>query len=115
MVQIIYNLSLRCRHRCAVPEADAALIEGDEPPSTRSPLDRDRIIAAAIAFIDEEGLAGLTMRRLGQHLNVEAMSLYRYVPGKDDLLDAVVQTLVMSMANDGEVLSAPQDGWQDFL
>ena len=98
-----------------VPAADVATVEHVNPPSARSPLDRDRIIAAAIEFIDQEGLPGLTMRRLGQRLNVEAMSLYRYVPGKEALLDAVVESLVMSMAADGEVLSAPRDGWQDFL
>ena len=41
---------------------------------------------------------GLTMRRLGERLGVEAMSLYRYVPGKEDLLDAVVESLVRKMA-----------------
>ncbi len=98
-----------------VPDADAALVKGKLPPSARAPLDRDRIITAAIEFIDTEGLPGLTMRRLGERLHVEAMSLYRYVPGKEDLLDAVVETLVMSMADDDEVLSEPRDGWQDFL
>ena len=77
-----------------VPDADAALVAGEAPPSARVPLDRDRIVAAAIEFIETDGLAGLTMRRLGERLGVEAMSLYRYVPGKEDLLDAVVESLV---------------------
>jgi AcrR family transcriptional regulator len=96
-------------------DADAAMVRGEAPPSARLPLDRDRIVAAAIEFIDDEGLAGLTMRRLGERLGVEAMSMYRYVPGKEDLLDAVVESLVMSMAADGDVLDEPRDGWQDFL
>jgi len=98
-----------------VRDADASLVAGEPLRSTRVPLDRDRIVSAAIAFIDEHGLAGLTMRRLGDRLGVEAMSLYRYVPGKEDLLDAVVETLVMSMEHDSEVLSGPENGWQDFL
>ena len=98
-----------------VPYADAALVAGESPPSARTPLDRDRIITAAIEFIDDQGVPGLTMRRLGDRLEVEAMSLYRYVPGKEDLLDAVVDTLVLSLEEDSEVLSAPTDGWQDFL
>ncbi len=98
-----------------VPDADAALVAGKQPPSARVPLDRDRIITAAIEFIDTQGLAGLTMRRLGEVLGVEAMSLYRYVPGKEDLLDAVVDSLVLSMAKDEEVLDSPRDGWQDVL
>lgn len=97
------------------PDADAAIVRGDDPPSARMPLDRDRIVSAAIDFIDEEGLPGLTMRRLGERLGVEAMSLYRYVPGKEDLLDAVVESLVMLMTEDGEVFREPRDGWQDFL
>lgn len=98
-----------------VPDADASLVAGEPLPSSRVPLDRDRIIAAAIAFIDEEGLPGLTMRRLGERLGVEAMSLYRYVPGKEDLLDAVVDSLVLSIEHDEEVRSRPEDGWQDYL
>lgn len=101
--------------RDEIPDADAALVEGQAPPSARVPLDRDRVIAAAIDFIDTEGLPGLTMRRLGGRLGVEAMAMYRYVPGKEDLLDAVVESLVTAMAHDDEVLSEPTDGWQDFL
>ena len=95
-----------------VPDADAALVAGEEPPSARVPLDRDRIVAAAVEFIETDGLASLTMRRLGERLGVEAMSLYRYVPGKEDLLDAVVESLVMQMDWDGEVLASPRDGWR---
>jgi AcrR family transcriptional regulator len=72
-------------------------------------------VAAAISFIDESGLSGLTMRRLGGVLGVEAMSLYRYVPGRENLLDAVVTALMDEMRTDEEVLEAPRDGWQDFL
>ena len=99
----------------SVPDADAGFVEGRPPPSARRPLSRERIVEAAIAFIDEHGLPGLTMRRLGNELGVEAMALYRYVPGKEDLLDAVVQTLIERMRQDVDVLDAPRDGWQDFL
>jgi len=98
-----------------MPDADAALVAGESPPSARVPLDRERIVGAALAYLDEHGVAGLTMRRLGAELGVEAMSLYRYVPGKEDLLDAVVESLAESMLNDVEVLSSPRDGWQDYL
>ena len=50
--------------------------------TARPGLSRDRIIATAIDFIDERGLTALTMRRLGNELGVEAMSLYRYVNGR---------------------------------
>ena len=96
-------------------DADADVVAGQQPPSARTTLDRERIVAAAIAFIDESGLTGLTMRRLGGVLGVEAMSLYRYVPGRENLLDAVVTAIMDEMRADEEVLDTPRDGWQDFL
>jgi len=96
-------------------DADAHLVSGGVPPSARQPLDRARIVGAAVSFIDEFGLPGLSMRRLGSLLGVEAMSLYRYVPGRENLLDAVVETILAEMEHDEEILAAPRDGWQDFL
>ena len=96
-------------------DVDADVVAGIPPPSSRVPLDRETIVTTAIDFIDKFGLPGLTMRRLGAELGVEAMSLYRYVPGKEELLDAVVEALVDQMAKDDSVPSAPSDGWQDFL
>jgi AcrR family transcriptional regulator len=98
-----------------VVDADKTVVSGDRPPSSRTPLDRDRIVRAAVDFIDEYGLPGLSMRRLGSILGVEAMSLYRYVPGRETLLDAVVESIVDEMGLDDDVLEAPRDGWQDFL
>ena len=96
-------------------DADTDIVEGHPPPSARVPLDRQRIVRAAISYIDEHGLPGLSMRRLGSQLGVEAMSLYRYVPGKDDLLDAVVDGMIDELENDDEVYPSPRNGWQDFL
>ena len=96
-------------------DADAAVVRGQEPPSARTPLSRERIVEAAVAFIDDQGLPGLSMRRLGTVLGVEAMSLYRYVPGREQLLDSVVERIVDDMSEDPEVLDSPQDGWQDYL
>jgi AcrR family transcriptional regulator len=96
-------------------DADAAIVAGGQPPSARRPLDRGRIIRAAIDFIDESGLPGLSMRRLGNVLGVEAMSLYRYVPGRESLLDGVVEAVISEMRDDDQILDVPRDGWQDFL
>jgi AcrR family transcriptional regulator len=101
--------------RDGVVDADKVVVEGDAPPSSRTPLDRDRIVRAAVDFIDEYGLPGLSMRRLGGLLGVEAMSLYRYVPGRESLLDAVVQKILDELLADQEILDRPQNGWQDFL
>ena len=98
-----------------VVDLDAALVAGAMTPSKTLPLDRARILAVAIEFIVEQGLPGLTMRRLGERLGVEAMAMYRYVEGKDELLDGVVEMLVDDMRQDEDVLDTAQDGWQDFV
>ena len=79
------------------------------------PLDRQRILAAAIALVDAEGLRELTMRRLGRSLGVEAMALYRYVPSRDDLLDGIVEAVVDELYADPEVHLLPHRGWQEHL
>ena len=57
---------------------------------TREPLSKERVLLAAVRIADEEGIAALSMRRLGQALGVEAMSLYKHVANKDDLLAGIV-------------------------
>ncbi|ODU03231.1 MAG: AcrR family transcriptional regulator [Pseudonocardia sp. SCN 72-86] len=56
-------------------------------------LTRDRVVAEAVAIADVEGLAALSMRRLGKALDVEAMSLYNHVTDKDDLLDGMIDAV----------------------
>ncbi|WP_051805221.1 TetR/AcrR family transcriptional regulator [Streptomyces sp. NRRL F-2747] len=65
----------------------------DEPdtPERRGRLSRPRVLAAAVALVDREGLAALTMRRLATDLGVEPMAIYRYTPGKEALLDGLVE------------------------
>jgi AcrR family transcriptional regulator len=64
--------------------------ESDARAKRRVPLNRDRVLKAALVLADEGGIEGLSMRRLGQVLGVEAMSLYNHVASKDDLLDGLV-------------------------
>jgi AcrR family transcriptional regulator len=98
-----------------------AVQEGDDAaaqPTRPGGLDRSRIVQAAIDFIDAHGLAALTMRRLGSSLGVEAMALYRYVPGREDLLDGVVDAVVETLfdAEDGDdIFLDDHAGWQDYL
>lgn len=96
-------------------DADKEAVHGRKAPSERVRLDRDRILHTAVRFIDANGLRDLTMRRLGAELGVEAMSLYRYVPGREQLLDGIVETVLREMERDPDVVKSPQDGWQDFL
>jgi len=60
--------------------------EDGESPSGRTPLSRDRILAAALAYTDQHGLQALSMRKLAAELGVEAMSLYNHIDNKDDIL-----------------------------
>lgn len=64
-----------------------------EGSPTRTPLSRERVINAAIAFADHKGIAALSMRKLGQELGVEAMSLYKHVANKDDMLDGMIDVV----------------------
>ena len=66
-------------------------------------LSRERILETAIRLADEEGIESLTMRKLGQALGVEAMSLYYHVPSKAELVDAIVDVVV------GEIELPPDD------
>jgi AcrR family transcriptional regulator len=65
----------------------------DGGPPGRARLTRARVLGAAIALADAGGIARLTMRRLGEEVGVEAMSLYTHVASKDDLLDGMVDAV----------------------
>jgi len=58
------------------------------------PLARDRIVEAAVRFIDEEGLEALSMRRLGTALGVNPMAAYYHVPNKAALYDLVLEAVM---------------------
>jgi AcrR family transcriptional regulator len=59
-------------------------------PPHRAPLSRERVLRAAFDRIDQDGLEALSMRKLAQQLGVEAMSLYRHVRNKGDIVDGMV-------------------------
>ncbi|HEY8480672.1 MAG TPA: TetR/AcrR family transcriptional regulator C-terminal domain-containing protein [Spirillospora sp.] len=79
----------------------------------RTPLSTERIIEAALRIVDGQGLARLTMRRLGDALEVEAMAIYHHLPrGKEQLLDCLVDHVASSpAAADG----ASPSTWRDVL
>lgn len=81
----------------------------------RHGLDRRLVLGAAVSYIDQHGLRSLTMRRLGAYLDVEAMALYRYVPGRENLLDGVVEVVIDELYGDPDVYLEPRHGWQDYL
>ena len=65
-----------------------------EKKDTRTPLNREKVLEAAIDVADEGGIEALTMRGLAEALNVEAMSLYYHVANKEALLDGVAEKVV---------------------
>ncbi|MCD9902817.1 TetR/AcrR family transcriptional regulator [Streptomyces cyaneofuscatus] len=68
---------------------------GDRPSRGPKPgLTLDRIVTAAIAVADAEGLAAVSMRRLSTELGTGTMSLYRYIPGKAELLDLMLDRVL---------------------
>ena len=79
-------------------------------PPGREPLSRERVVAAGIRLADTSGIDRVSMRRVGAALDVEAMSLYRYVSRKDVLLDAMVDAVIAEFPTRDETLS-----WQDDL
>jgi AcrR family transcriptional regulator len=95
------------------PARTLALLWRADEPSRRGPrpkLDLDGVVDAAIALADEQGLAAVTMRALAARLRVSAMTLYGYVPGKDELLDLMLDALYARMER------APwreADGWRE--
>lgn len=56
----------------------------------RGPLTKDRVLRAAVALADRNGIESLTMRKLAHELDAGAMSLYYHVANKDELLDGMV-------------------------
>lgn len=90
----------------------AELLWGTRERSTRGPkpgLTLERIVAAAIAVADADGLDGLSMRRVAAELGVGAMSLYRYVPGKAELLDLMLDQV---SGPSEAVCGAAVQGWR---
>ncbi|OGO54415.1 MAG: hypothetical protein A2V85_04895 [Chloroflexi bacterium RBG_16_72_14] len=64
----------------------------------RPALTRDRIVEAAIALVDESGPDALTMRAVAHRLGAGAMSLYRHVGGREELLDLVLAAMASEVA-----------------
>jgi AcrR family transcriptional regulator len=95
------------------PARSLELLWGTQRSPSRGPrpgLSVERIVRAAIELADESGLAALTMRRVAERLGVGTMSLYTYVPGKPELLDVMLDTVL------GELAAPDADGsWRDRL
>ena len=86
------------------PARSIALLWGTRERSGRGPkpgLSVERLVAAAIEIADADGLERLSMRRVAERLGAGTMSLYRYVPGKAELLDLMVDRVCAEPGDDG--------------
>ncbi|MGW2132554.1 TetR/AcrR family transcriptional regulator [Streptomyces coelicoflavus] len=81
-----------------------------EPPNRPVPLDRERIVAAAVALADEGGLAAVSLRKVAARLDAGPMRLYGYISTKDELFDLMVDAVY------AEILPGEQPGdWREAL
>ncbi|GAA3085170.1 MULTISPECIES: TetR/AcrR family transcriptional regulator [Streptomyces] len=90
------------------------LLWGPHPKPARGPrptLDLDRIARAGIEIADSEGLADVSMQRVAAQLGVTKMALYRYVPGKAELVALMVDTAIGPYP----AAKAPRGGWREQL
>jgi AcrR family transcriptional regulator len=78
----------------AVPEPPWWRARGEKARGERRPLTREAIVDAALALLDREGLAALSMRRLAQELGTGAASLYWHVGDKEELLSLLLDRIV---------------------
>jgi AcrR family transcriptional regulator len=68
-------------------------LRSDQAGAARTPLSRERVLRAALRLADESGIDSLSMRKLGQELGVEAMSLYNHVANKDEIFDGISEVV----------------------
>lgn len=89
----------------------------DASVDRRTPLSRERVLHAAISLADRQGFEALTMRRLAEDLDVEAMSLYYHVANKEALLDGIVETIVTEIEEEVGGFDVPPvgDEWKAVL
>lgn len=83
---------------------------GTTRASSRAPLTRERVLRTAVELADAGGIEALSMRKLGESLGVEAMSLYNHVSSKEDLLDGMIDIVF-----DEIELPSPEDGWRESM
>ncbi|MDH4117780.1 MAG: TetR/AcrR family transcriptional regulator C-terminal domain-containing protein [Acidimicrobiia bacterium] len=83
-------------------------------PAKRTPLSRDRVLAATVELADESGIEAVTMRKVAERLGVEAMSLYHHIANKEALLDGIVEGVLQEIEADlgGFTTEMGEAGWK---
>ncbi len=81
----------------------------------RIPLSRDRVLRAAVAIADADGIQSVTMRRIGDALGAEAMSLYYHVANKAALLDGIVELVTTEINDAVDQIDLPAADWKQAM
>lgn len=85
-----------------------------DAPGGRPPLDRARIVAAALDLLDETGISGLSTRKLAERLGVKSASLYWHFKDKDELLDEMCGAMFVECLTEPNI-DGPDFVWEDWL
>jgi TetR/AcrR family transcriptional regulator, tetracycline repressor protein len=73
------------------------------------------VVSAALDVIDTQGLAAATTRAVASRLGIAAQSLYTHIESRDDLLDAVVETIVDELDDDPDLVTIGDAEWEPYL
>lgn len=75
-------------------------------------IHRDEVVRAALELLDEVGLEGLTMRRLAERMRIQAPSLYWHFPGKEALIDAMADAIIVEVGHRPPAEPASLNSWE---
>jgi AcrR family transcriptional regulator len=84
-------------------------VDAEVGAERRVPLSRDRVLQAAVKLADEGGVESLTMRRLGEELGAEAMSLYYHVAKKEDILNGIADVVAAEINDVVDLIDPPAE------
>src|SRR3954466_14559300 len=79
------------------------------PAREREPLNREKIVEAALVLLERDGMQGLRMRKLARELGTGAASLYWHVGDKEELLNLLLDRIV----GEAEVVTPDAEHWQE--
>lgn len=97
--------------RATAEDTAAGAAQMTDRGPVRERLTREKVLRAALDFVDANGLAALSMHKLGAELGVQGMSLYSHVANKDALLDGIVE----AMTWEAQMPPAADTDWRDAL
>lgn len=80
--------------------------------TSRVKMSRERVLDAALALVDRDGIVGFSMRKLGAELGIEAMTLYYYFPNKEAILDGLIEHSALNVLT---TPPGPPEEWTQWL